>query len=294
MTELPRKPKLHPGLSVLPYERGLLVEGTAEQKVFGGPAARTFLPRLLPLLDGTRTREDLAGELGHHMAEAIAATLRLLHTTGHLQEGDGDPALPAGVPPGVAQAVGRMLGTTMTWPNVEAAFQALHASPVLIADTGAPAERVAELLAASGDRVTLLAPDHVPAAGEFVVVASAGEADADVLEQLDAACFDRGAIWLRARLAGDVLQLGPCFDRRFTPCLACFHAAVGTPAEGPPDAALAELAWAIVAGEVFHQRARVGTPLAADTVATFGLRAWSLRQDAVVRRADCDRCGTAA
>ncbi len=34
-----------------------------------------------------------------------------------------------------------------------------------------------------------------------------------------------------------------------------------------------ELAWAIVAGEIFHQRAGIGTPLEMGTIVTFDLRA---------------------
>ncbi|MGR6919182.1 hypothetical protein ACU635_33460 [[Actinomadura] parvosata] len=286
MNSLPRKPKLHPGLAAVPYEHGLVLEGTAQRRSFGGKAARTFLPRLLPLLDGTRTREDLAAELGHGTEQA----LQLLHTTGHLQDGDGDPELPQGVPLDVAQAVGRALGTSGTWPNPEAAFQAMHTSPALIVDSGSPAARVADLLTGSGDRVTTIPAEHVPGDGAFVVVVSEGEEDTDVLERLDAACFDRGVVWLRIRLAGQTLRLGPCFDRRFTPCVGCFRAAADEPAAGPPDADLAELGWAIAAGEIFHRRAGIGTPLAAGVVSVFDLRAWSSHQYLVPKRAGCRRC----
>ncbi|MFB9474262.1 hypothetical protein ACFFR3_32625 [Nonomuraea salmonea] len=291
-SDLPRKPKLHPGLCAVPYERGLVLEGTAQPRSFDGKAARTFLPRLLPLLDGSRTHADLARDLGAGTEQAVTAALRLLHSTGHLQEGDDDPEPPPGVPAGAAQALGRMLGADPAWPNVAAAYRAMHASPAFIVDTGPPAARVADLLAASGDRVTLVAPGSVPAAQSYVV-GPAGETERDLLERFDVACFEHGLTWTWAWYAGGTLRL--CrFDRRLTPCLACVRSAAHVPpagGSGPDPSEAADLAWALVAGEILHQRARIGAPLPPGTITTFDLRAWSSHQDVVARRGDCERCG---
>ncbi len=291
---MPRRPRLHAGVVAVPFERGLLLEGTAERRVFGGAAARSLLPRLLPLLDGTRTLADLIGVIGADRADDVSAALALLYTSGHVQEADTDLGLPAGVSTGAAETVGRLLDTTRVWPNVESAFHALHNAPALIVDTGRPAARLASLLAASGDEVRSIPIDHTPDTGQFIIVASSGEEDTDLLDALDRRSAEAGATWLRLHHRNGILEMGPLFDRRHTPCFACFLAARGT---GDREDVAADgdifddLAWAMAAGEVFNQRARIGTSLASTALATIDLRRWTARQESFARRPECERCG---
>jgi hypothetical protein len=51
------RPQVRSGLAVVPAPHGLIVEGSTRRHLLTGRAATEVLPRLLPLLDGTR---DLA------------------------------------------------------------------------------------------------------------------------------------------------------------------------------------------------------------------------------------------
>jgi Winged Helix-turn-helix domain len=80
-----RRPRLrsHLWVEVIDPSHALILSDI-EYWTFGGPV----YPRLLPLLDGTRTTADLVDQLKHHanVAEVLAALL-ILERSGYLADG---------------------------------------------------------------------------------------------------------------------------------------------------------------------------------------------------------------
>jgi AcrR family transcriptional regulator len=92
---MPRKPFFSCDLVTIPLADGFLVDGTGDQQVLRGKATQTLLPRLLPLLDGTRTLDQIAESLPKFPQEAITNAIALLYTRGLLADSAADPDEPA-------------------------------------------------------------------------------------------------------------------------------------------------------------------------------------------------------
>jgi bacteriocin biosynthesis cyclodehydratase domain-containing protein len=92
VTAVPALPLLAPWYRVVGDGERLLLEYAQSLVVLEGAAVRTLLPALLPLLDGTRTVDDLTVRLGAPARPAIEAALELLSEHGVVVDGPDAPA----------------------------------------------------------------------------------------------------------------------------------------------------------------------------------------------------------
>jgi bacteriocin biosynthesis cyclodehydratase domain-containing protein len=86
------RPLLAPWFRAVGDGDRLLLEYAQSVVVLEGGAVRTLLPALLPLLDGTRTVDELAARLGPAARPAIAAAVDLLRERGVVVDGPDAPA----------------------------------------------------------------------------------------------------------------------------------------------------------------------------------------------------------
>jgi bacteriocin biosynthesis cyclodehydratase domain-containing protein len=98
MTQIPEHPLLAPWYRRVEDGERLLLEHGQAVVVLEGAAVRVFVPALLPLLDGTRTRDELVERLGSAARPAVDLALETLALHGLLVEGPD-------VLPGVRAAV---------------------------------------------------------------------------------------------------------------------------------------------------------------------------------------------
>src|SRR5439155_11165523 len=91
VTAIPALPLLAPWYRVVGDGERLLLEYAQSLVVLEGAAVRTLLPALLPLLDGTRSVDDLAARLGPPARPAIEAALGLLADHGVVIDGPDAP-----------------------------------------------------------------------------------------------------------------------------------------------------------------------------------------------------------
>jgi len=87
---VPERPLLKPWYRLAATEDALLLEHSGTVVRFAGAAARTLLPRLLPLLDGNRTTDELITIVGRPVAPAVERALELLAENRLLVEGSSD------------------------------------------------------------------------------------------------------------------------------------------------------------------------------------------------------------
>ena len=86
--KLPDRPRLIPELLVCPIgPDGLLFSGAQSTQVLRGRSARQLLPRVIPLLDGTRRCEELLMSLPGLKAETLFDVLSLLFSRGLIEDG---------------------------------------------------------------------------------------------------------------------------------------------------------------------------------------------------------------
>lgn len=223
---MPVRPRFPAEYAVVPLPDGLIVEGGPEPQVFRGRAATTLLPRLLPLLDGTRTLEEVAGQLPgaslNHVTDAVA----LLYTRGLLEDGKADEGIDVSAcPPEVLGFYRRLVDATRANRSAGEALVRLQSARVALAGPGEFAEQLRAQLTACGFRhVEWVAEPEAGALEPFdlVIALSWGPDDQDALGRLDDLCRSLGKPWLRAAFLGDAVEIGPYFAPDIGRCYRCF------------------------------------------------------------------------
>jgi bacteriocin biosynthesis cyclodehydratase domain-containing protein len=177
---------LAPWYRLLEEDERLLLEHGQAVVVLEGAAVRAFLPALLPLLDGTRTRDDLVRTLGTPAHPAVDLALETLASEGLLVDGpDVLPGMQA-TAHGIA-ALFDLSPAVATERLASAAIGVAGSSPVGLA--------VGRLLRAAGVGRVAYEGWKVTARLDLAVVAPA----ADEFEELDPwnrAANESGARWL--------------------------------------------------------------------------------------------------
>jgi bacteriocin biosynthesis cyclodehydratase domain-containing protein len=136
----PIRPLLAPWYRLVEDGNRLLLEHGRSVVVLEGAAVRTFVPSLLPLLDGTRTADELEARLGAPARPAIDLVLELLAANRLLVEGPDATAGPA-----AARAIAAAYELAPT-----TAATRLRTAQIGIVGSAAAGAEVARLLHAAG------------------------------------------------------------------------------------------------------------------------------------------------
>lgn len=285
--QLPKHPRFADGLVVVPMPDGLLVEGTAERQVFRGRAATTLLPRLLPLMDGTRTTEDLAAALPDVVSEAVVNAVALLYMRGVLIDGAERATL---LQPPLAGFLERHIDTTRVNRNVAEAAGRLTSYRVGVAGSADSGGRLVAHLKASGVHAEMLDPSSPALGGLDLLVAVAHEEDRSAWGKLDEDCANQGIPWLRSVFDGRGAELGPRFARPETCCYGCFSATHDRTTDVSQSPLLEEAWLTLLATEVIFHASRICAPLTTRDVVRFDFRDWTQVRGRAVRRPGCPVC----
>jgi bacteriocin biosynthesis cyclodehydratase domain-containing protein len=214
----PRRPALVPGCRLVPDGDRYLVENGGTVVTLEGHAAHTLLPRLLPLLDGTRTIDELASELGPAIVPAIDQALTLLDSNRLLTEGTT-----SGLPDDVTAAA-RFAAAVTRRASEESAARAVVSARVAVLGSGVAAVEAERQLSLLGlGCVDVGAIDGEPASGAFVLAAPAPDELSELTAVNDRA-LARGFPWLQLLpFDGRVLIVGPLFLPGSSACHRCFR-----------------------------------------------------------------------
>lgn len=186
MTAVPRLPLLAPWYRLARDGDRLLLEHGQSVVVLEGGAVRAFLPALLPLLDGTRTCDDLVRRLGVAARPAVDLALETLSSHGLLVEG---PDVSAGM-----QAAAHAVASTFDLAPAVAAERLAVAAVDVVGSSPAGVE-IVRLLRASGVGRVSRGRWKGSSRVDLAVVAPA----VDELEELDSwnqAANESGKRWL--------------------------------------------------------------------------------------------------
>jgi bacteriocin biosynthesis cyclodehydratase domain-containing protein len=210
----PERPLLAPWYRLVEDGNRLLLEHGRVVVALEGGAVRTLLPALLPLLDGSRTVDDLCARLGAAVRPAVEQALDLLAQQGLLVDGGG--GVGTGRPGAEAAAVAAAYRLA---PGVAAAR--LAASVVGVAGASRTADDVARLLHRAGvgtvSRLGWRPSDSV----DLAVVAPA-PAEAGNLEEWNADATRQELRWLGVRpFDGHALTVGPLVVPGESACHSC-------------------------------------------------------------------------
>jgi len=217
-TLIPSRPALVGWCRVVEDGSRLLLEHGGSLVTLEGRAVRALLPSLLPLLDGTRTRDEIAVALGRPVEPAVVHALALLTHHGLLV--DGATREPDGTP-GTAAASYVAAVTRRT--NVTDASAALGEAKVVVLGSGVGADAAAEQLQHTGFLHVDRGPIEGPVDADTLVVASPCPEEVDELTSLNHRRLHDGGAWIQLLpYDGRHLVIGPLFLPGASPCRACY------------------------------------------------------------------------
>jgi SagB-type dehydrogenase family enzyme len=239
---LPERPRFVDDVAVVRDEAGVVFDGTDTLWGLRGDAARTLVPVLIPLLDGTRDVQELERAVPHG-ALRVRDVLCALAKGGLLEDGPR-PTQDEHTHPALSFL--RRFATEPGRNRGRDAYDTLRASEVLILGAAGPSEALLSrvLLASGVGRVLPLDLDRMAGSaaargGASRLAISLGRGDAAQRRRevaLDEWCRNQDLPWLRLvyRAAAGRAEIGPLFRRGPSPCYRCFdavHADVAEPVE---------------------------------------------------------------
>ncbi|HYE72963.1 MAG TPA: SagB family peptide dehydrogenase [Blastocatellia bacterium] len=304
---MPVRPSFPKEFVVVPLINGLLAEGTDISQVLRGQATKTLLPRLIPLLDGTRTIEQLAEVLKDVAVSHIQQAIALLYTRGLLEDKAADPEIDAEqFDSNLLAFFRRHVDTTRVNRSALEAAARLHNSEVVvytIGDNTQQASIVERLRNAGIGSVTLgdwgsdlkLSNRYDK---KLVVALVEGEDDIAKLTALDNQCARLGISWLRVAVQPEALtaDLGPYFEREETACYQCFRLVEAdsypskvrqSDVSSEPQTKL----WAsMLVTEVIYLLSRIGPIATGPHTRRYDLSDWSVQTLRYPRLPGCPNC----
>jgi SagB-type dehydrogenase family enzyme len=285
--ELPVRPRVPPELLVVPFGTdGLILVGGREKELLKGRSARTFVPRVLPFLDGEHTLDEIAARFPDQPAHAVRDVVTLLYHRGVLEDGRAE-APPDHLRP-VDAFLGRHNDVTRINRNRGQALRRLADATVIVVGDPAVAGELASSLTASGVGSVCTSPGGaLDASCDLVVAVMTSGRDHALLEAAREANILSLATWL----GRDEVLLGPLNVPGQSSCYACLRGR-GLP-EGEPDAAVASFWAQMSALRVIHLLSRISSSASFESYQLVSLREGVAVTDvrAMPRTPGCERCG---
>lgn len=314
---MPQRPHFPRDLMVVPLKDGLLIEGAADQQVLRGKATKRLLPRLLPLLDGKRTLEEVAQALPDTSIEVVFNMIALLYTRGLLEDSTADPADfdAKSIDPQVLSYFRRHVDTTRVNQSALQSLARLASAQIAVLAYGPHTqETCAEIctqlqqtgvgmvnaIAWGTDLKVLL---EKPADRRLVLVLVEGQEDQALFQELDEQCARYSIPWLRVGIdpKRQIAEMGPYFERGETACYRCFARANAEFVEESEESEgangfqvkqqLAVRIWAqMLVLEAVYLLSRIAPPSTGIHVMQYNLEDWSNQRIDYPRLPGCSIC----
>ena len=308
------RPRFIRELVVVPTADAWLIDGMPQLRVLRGAVTRTFLARLLSLLDGTRDIAQVSEALSVD-AVRVRAAVELLSENGLVEDGAEEAGDDRPVNTETLDFFRRIAGARGEGFVGSRAYRRLVASSVVIWATGCDAsyaERLRRLLADTGmcDVSVVNATADIACgdssssgtsgAPSLLVAYSANGEDIERNDEVDAWCASRRVPWLRAVLdeREGYADVGPLFRPGDDPCYGCFtkvHGRTRLPSNAAPRRSpTAVLCESVIATEVLYLLTSIAPVVSEGGFRRYELDGWTAKDLCRPRLPDCDRCRPAS
>jgi len=215
---IPALPYLAPWYRIAIADDEVVLEYGQRIICLAGRAGAVLVPVLLPLLDGTRTLDEIVEVLGDAARPAIEAALERLGEYDLLLDG---PPLPDEVPEplaGTAELLASLRPSEVTLREVAAS---IGSQSVALVGSGPIAAEVTRLLRLSGVQVRR---DETVSSGVDLVVCAPGPAQLPALGEWNRQALTSGQPWLQVLpFDGRYASVGPFYVPDETCCFECFR-----------------------------------------------------------------------
>jgi bacteriocin biosynthesis cyclodehydratase domain-containing protein len=219
---LPPRPVLKPWYRLLHQEDRVLLQYGETLVSFEGRAAGHLLPALLPLLDGTRSLDEIVEIVGPAVRPAVEQALALLDEHQLLT----DPA-PQAVTEAEKRSAEFLAATDPLGRSAAELLATAQAARVAVAGSGPLAAEAASSLRRSGvsdlERLSLRATSRELGRFQLALAAPAGE-EVPTLSALNEAALTAQVPWLQVLpFDGLFSAVGPLYVPGETGCYECFR-----------------------------------------------------------------------
>lgn len=231
---LPALPYLAPWYRLVQVPGKVVLEHGQRIVALEGRAVSRLVPALLPLLDGTRTLDEIVGILGEAARPAVENVLLVLAERSALVDG---PPIPDDEPRPFAET-GALLASLHPGGGVASAVEALHGCSVAIAGQASLGLEIARLLRSSG--VTLGYAEG-PVAGVDLTICAPDRDELPLLRAWNEQAIEAALPWLQVLpFDGRYAAVGPLYLPGDTCCHECFRLRRAANLEAGEDIALVE------------------------------------------------------
>lgn len=282
----------------------MLVDGVGPLKTLRGQSVAQLLPNLLPLMDGSKTQEELERSIPGFSTQAVRKALGLLFEAGLIEDGANNPSF-SSVTVETLQFLRRFVGHTRQNANGAEAYRKLVEAEVFIVtsrkgtDVG---EGLSSLLTRTGvGRVNTVDLDGLrgltgyPHSTVIVSSASSGE-EYEWNVALDEWCSQHGLSWIRGAFddPAGYADIGPVFTFGEAACYRCFyqlHSRGPISSSNSRHNSLTEEVWVgLLALEIIYSLTQIAPALSTDGFRRYNLRTSESQDFGVSRIPGCPRC----
>jgi bacteriocin biosynthesis cyclodehydratase domain-containing protein len=215
---IPGLPYLAPWYRIATTDDEVVLEYGQRIICLAGRAGAVLVPVLLPLLDGTRTLDEIVEVLGEPARPAIEAALERLDEYDLLVDG---PPLPADVPAPQSATAELLASLRPGEVTLGKAVASLCSLTVAVVGGGPAAAEVGRLLRQCGIHVRR---DDAISAGADLVVCSPSPAQLPALGDWNRQALASGQPWLQVLpFDGRYASIGPLYLPDETCCFECFR-----------------------------------------------------------------------
>jgi bacteriocin biosynthesis cyclodehydratase domain-containing protein len=219
---LPRRPLLKPWYRLLQRQDQVLLQYGETLVSFEGRAAGRLLPALLPLLDGTRSPDEIVEIVGPAARPAVEQALGLLNEYGLLTEPE-----PETVTEAEKRSADFLAATDPLGRSAAELLETIRTASIAVAGSGPLAAEVASSLRRSGaggiERLPLDAAREELGGFRLALAAPAGE-ELPQLSSWNGAALAAGVPWLQVLpFDGLFSAVGPLYLPGETGCYECFR-----------------------------------------------------------------------
>lgn len=220
--DLPLTPMIKDWYAVVQDGESLIIQYGKHVIKFDGKAVRALFPSLLPLVDGSRTVEQIKERIGPEFAPAVEPALRKLMEHGLVGEGPGNRRLVAS---GAASALDFFSANVLEAGQPALSPAALAGKSVFVCGASLTAESLVAQLRESGVftncNPALIPPEEIPSETSLIVVAPSCTQYGEV-RALNRRLHAGGRKWmLVAPHEGKAAFVGPIFVPGETACYEC-------------------------------------------------------------------------
>lgn len=217
-------PRLRPWYTITKGDDGRLIMHYADVAiVMRGKAVDSLFPELMPLLDGTRTIEQIVVQLGVAIEPITRSVLQQFTNSGVLLSG---PRLPETADRGSAETVNFLAATLPTGDTLLTDLTTLQQLSIAVVGTSSIGAEICELLHTSGvnkvHTMSLAQALLAPITADFVLAAPSGS-ELPHLAAWNARALGIGMRWMQVLpFDGRFSAIGPVYVPGETSCYECF------------------------------------------------------------------------